>query len=30
VVPGVSEGDPAVSEIVFFDHHPLVCELWAR
>ncbi len=27
VVPGVSEGEPAVSEIVFFDHHPLVCGL---
>jgi hypothetical protein len=27
VVPGVSEGEPAVSEIVFFDHHPVVCEL---
>ncbi len=27
VVPGVSEGSPAVSEIVFFDHHPIVCSL---
>ncbi len=25
VVPGLSEGQPAVSEIVFFDHKPVVC-----
>jgi hypothetical protein len=30
VVPGVSEGEPEVSEIVFFDHHPVVCELQGR
>ncbi len=27
VVPGVSEGVPPVSDIIFFDHHPVVCAL---
>jgi hypothetical protein len=27
VVPGVTQGHPAPSEIVFFDHHPVVCGL---
>lgn len=27
VSPGVTEGEPAVSDIVFFDHHPVVCGL---
>jgi len=28
-VPGVTEGEQEVSEIVFFDHHPVVCEVGA-
>jgi hypothetical protein len=29
VVPGVTGGEPGVSEIVFFDHHPVVCQVQA-
>jgi hypothetical protein len=29
-VPGVSEGVPPVSEIVYFDHHPVVCDVRER
>jgi len=29
-VPGISEGEPAVTTVNFFDHHPIVCGLNAR
>jgi len=27
VVPGVSEGQPAVTDLTYFDHHPVVCTI---